>query len=226
MSATSGNLLNSAIALFKNRDFQASKELLEKVLAASPNDSQANEFLAYIAGNTGQSDLAHQYLIKACAQSDCSAFALYYLGSSYLELAAYEQAAMCFERALHKQADFFEALHDLGTTQAHLGLKEAALQSYTKALSLRQDSPELYFNLARLQDDYRHFAEALEYYNKSIELAPDFIEAISNKAIALKELKRHSKTVSGSSVTYNTTYDDVTMTPTTISNKVYGTLQN
>ena len=183
--------INQAIALFGSKNFQASKEILEEVLAASPNDSQANEFLAYIAGNTGQSDLSHQYLIKACAQSDCSPFALYYLGSSYLELADYEQAAMCFERALHKQADFFEALHDLGTTQAHLGLKEASLQSYTKALSLRQDSPELYFNLARLQDEYRHFELALEYYNKSIELAPNFIEAISNKAITLKELKRY-----------------------------------
>jgi len=193
MSATNANLLNSAVALFRNRDFQASKEIFENVLSANPNHSQANEFLAYIAGNVGQSDLSHQYLIKACAQSDCSPFALYYLGSSYLELANYKQAAICFEAALEKQANFFEALHDLGTTQAHLGLKEAALQSYTKALSLRKDSPELYFNLARLQDEYRHFELALEYYNKSIELAPNFVEAVANKAITLKELKRYQE---------------------------------
>ena len=193
MSTSDGNPLNSAIALFQNKDFEASKEILEKVLLSNPDSSQAHEFLAYIAGNTGQAELSHQHLIKACDQSDCSAFALYYLGSSYLELANYSQAAIYFEKALQKQGNFFEALHDLGTTQAHLGLKEAALDSYRKALSLRQDSPELYFNLARLQDDYRHFEQALQYYNKSIELAPHFVEAISNKAITLKELKRYQE---------------------------------
>ena len=193
MSTSDGNSLNSAIALFQKGDFKASKEILEKVLVSNPNHSQAHEFLAYIAGNTGQAELSQQHLIKACAQSDCSPFALYYLGSSYLELANYSQAAVYFEKALQKQENFFEALHDLGTTQAHLGLKEAALDSYTKALSLRQDSPELYFNLARLQDDYRHFEQALQYYNQSIELAPDFVEAISNRAIALKELKRYQE---------------------------------
>lgn len=193
MSASDGNSLDSAIALFQNRDFEASKEILEKVLLSNPDSSQAHEFLAYIVGNNGQADMSHQHLIKACAQSDCSPFALYYLGSSYLELANYSQAAVCFEKALQKQENFFEALHDLGTTQAHLGLKEAALDSYTKALSLRQDSPELYFNLARLQDDYRHFEKALQYYNQSIELAPHFVEAISNKAITLKELKRYQE---------------------------------
>jgi predicted O-linked N-acetylglucosamine transferase (SPINDLY family) len=193
MSTSDGNSLNSAIALFQNGDFQASKEILEKVLVSNPNHSQAHEFLAYIAGNTGQAELSQKHLIQACAQSDCSAFALYYLGSSYLELANYSQAAVYFEKALQKQENFFEALHDLGTTQAHLGLQEAALDSYTKALSLRQDSPELYFNLARLQDDYCHFEQALQYYNQSIELSPHFVEAIANKAITLKELKRYQE---------------------------------
>jgi predicted O-linked N-acetylglucosamine transferase (SPINDLY family) len=193
MSTSDGNSLNSAIALFQNGDFQASKEILEKVLVSNPNHSQAHEFLAYIAGNTGQAELSQKHLIQACAQSDCSAFALYYLGSSYLELANYSQAAVYFEKALQKQENFFEALHDLGTTQAHLDLQEAALDSYTKALSLRQDSPELYFNLARLQDDYCHFEQALQYYNQSIELSPHFVEAIANKAITLKELKRYQE---------------------------------
>jgi len=193
MSTSDGNSLNSAIALFQNGDFQASKEILEKVLVSNPNHSQAHEFLAYIAGNTGQAELSQKHLIQACAQSDCSVFALYYLGSSYLELANYSQAAVYFEKALQKQENFFEALHDLGTTQAHLGLQEAALDSYTKALSLRQDSPELYFNLARLQDDYCHFEQALQYYNQSIELSPHFVEAIANKAITLKELKRYQE---------------------------------
>jgi predicted O-linked N-acetylglucosamine transferase (SPINDLY family) len=193
MSTSDGNSLNSAIALFQNGDFEASKEILEKVLVSNPNHSQAHEFLAYIAGNTGQAELSQKHLIQACAQSDCSAFALYYLGSSYLELANYSQAAVYFEKALQKQENFFEALHDLGTTQAHLGLQEAALDSYTKALSLRQDSPELYFNLARLQDDYCHFEQALQYYNQSIELSPHFVEAIANKAITLKELKRYQE---------------------------------
>ena len=193
ISTSDGNSLNSAIALFQNGDFQASKEILEKVLVSNPNHSQAHEFLAYIAGNTGQAELSQKHLIQACAQSDCSAFALYYLGSSYLELANYSQAAVYFEKALQKQENFFEALHDLGTTQAHLGLQEAALDSYTKALSLRQDSPELYFNLARLQDDYCHFEQALQYYNQSIELSPHFVEAIANKAITLKELKRYQE---------------------------------
>jgi len=193
MSTSDGNSLNSAIALFQNGDFQASKEILEKVLVSNPNHSQAHEFLAYIAGNTGQAELSQKHLIQACAQSDCSVFALYYLGSSYLELANYSQAAVYFEKALQKQENFFEALHDLGTTQAHLDLQEAALDSYTKALSLRQDSPELYFNLARLQDDYCHFEQALQYYNQSIELSPHFVEAIANKAITLKELKRYQE---------------------------------
>jgi hypothetical protein len=41
----------------------------------------------------------------------------------------------------------------------------------------------------------------------------------------LKELKRYNKTVNGASVTYNTSYDDVTMTPSTTPSKVYGTLK-
>lgn len=189
--SSKNNLIDQAKVHFKNRNYQSAKVILEEALAADPNCSQAYEFLAYIAGNSGEADLSHQLLEKACSLNDCTSSALYYLGSSHLGLGNHTQAAVYFEGAIKKQENFFEAYHDLGTTQAYLGHKEAAKNTYIKALSLKQDSPELYYNLARLEDDFRNFEGAIQHYNQSIQLAPNFVAAIINRAIAFKELKKY-----------------------------------
>ena len=175
---------------FKNNNLELSKPILLDILNSEPSHSKANELLSYVYAHEGNDEAAHQLLLAACNQIDCSPDALYYLGSSFLERREYQASIDHLERSLQKAGDFFEALHDIGAAQACLGYKDAALKSFTKALSLRHDSFELNFNIARLHDDFRNLDLAVSYYNKAIELNPDYAEAWSNKGVTLKELKK------------------------------------
>ena len=189
MNQSYENLIAIAEHNFNIRNFTLSETILNKALSLKPNDSKANELLGYIFANLDNPKLSHQHLLNACAQPDCSAKALYYLGSSYLDLSQFEIAIECFKRSVGVAGNFFEALHDLGTAYAMLGKNNDALHHYKLALNICITSPELFFNLGRLYDELTRYDEALVHYDKAISLNPTYAEAWSYKGITLIELQ-------------------------------------
>jgi len=175
---------------FHNNNFEFAESILYEVLKVNAKNPRAYELLAYINGKKEHSELAYKFLIKATEEEDCSAEALYGLGTIHLESGRFDQAKTCFISALKKAGDFFEALHDLGMAQAQLGNLNEALICFTKALDIRKDIPQLFFNLGRLYDELKSPDLAIENYNEAIRLQPNFADAWCNKGTALCEIKK------------------------------------
>jgi tetratricopeptide (TPR) repeat protein len=181
---------------FKSKNYQFAEHILNAIIKLDSNNSKANELLAYIYGNKGDLNIAHELLEKSCSTDDCSPEALYYLGSSQLKLNQYEKAAQSFKNSIEKAGVFFEALHDLATTYGHLGKTQEALSCYIDCLKLNQKSYELYFNIARALDDLKRYDEALSHYDQAIKLNPNYAEAWYNKGVTLYDLKRYDEALS------------------------------
>ncbi|SNC61851.1 tetratricopeptide repeat protein [Polynucleobacter victoriensis] len=175
---------------FRSNNYQFAEHILNTIIKIDPNNSKANELLAYIYGNKGDSNTSYQLLEKSCSKEDCSPEALYYLGSAQLKLNLYEKAVGSFKQSIEKAGVFFEALHDLATTYGHLGQTQEALSCYLDCLKLNQNSYELYFNIAKCLDDLKRHLEALNYYDRALQLQPTFTLAWYNKALTLYDLKR------------------------------------
>lgn len=187
------NLLRLAEKHFQAKDYKECELALELILSDNLDHTGANELLAYVAGSTGDLERLHNLLLRASKQSDCSARALYYLGSSFLERGQFQQAILYLDKALKIAGDFFEALHDLATAQAQTGDKQSALQNYTKALHLRQDSSELHYNIARLYDEIDQLDPALVHYKKAVEIDPSYAQAWCNLGVDLAQLRRYEE---------------------------------
>ena len=150
-----------ALNYFTNNDFPAAEHILKKIIKAFPTNSTANEYLAYIYGNEGKLEHAYKLLEMACRQKECSAEAIYYLGSLQLKKLFYIEAINSFEKAIKKRGPFFEVLYDLGTAYANLQNFEISLLYYKRCLIIDDKNHELHYNLARCLDDLHHFNESL-----------------------------------------------------------------
>jgi tetratricopeptide (TPR) repeat protein len=181
---------------FRSNNYQFAEHILNAIIKLDPNNSKANELLAYIYGNKGKFNIAFELLEKSCSKDDCSPEALYYLGSSQLKLNQYEKAAQSFKQSIEKAGVFFEALHDLATTYGHLGKTQEALSYYIDCLKINQNSYELHFNIARTLDHLKRYDEALSHYDQAIQLNPNYAEAWSNKGVTLHDLKRYDEALS------------------------------
>jgi predicted O-linked N-acetylglucosamine transferase (SPINDLY family) len=173
---------------FQTQQYEIARVLLQKTLDFFPKHSGANELLAYIIGNLGDKDSSHELLKIACEDPSCTPQALYYLGSSYLELNIPDQAIRFFSASINKGGNFFEGLHDLATAQAMVGNEKEAIENFKKAIALNPQSPEVFYNLGKAYDALKEYKEAVKCYDIAIQIWPDFAQAHFNKATALADL--------------------------------------
>lgn len=180
---------------FLSQKYEIAQPLLEKVLREYPQHSKANELLAYITGNQGDSHSSHQLLKIACEDPNCTPQALYYLGSSYLELNAPNDAIQFLTASINKGGNFFEGLHDLATAQAMVNKEKEAIENFKKAIALNPQSPQAFYNLGKVYDALKEYKEAIRCYDFAIKIWPDFAQAHFNKATALVDLGLHEQAV-------------------------------
>lgn len=186
-------LLKLANYYFQNDHYPLAETILKKIIAASPNNSNANELLAYIYGNKGELDSSLHYLELATKQPDSSPEACYYLGCLQLKKNMYVEAIDNFNLSILKGGEFFEALHDIGSAYAHLEQNELALEQFKKCLAYKKNSFELYLNIGGMLDRLGRYEEALIEYEKAILLNPNHHEGWHNKGISLNNLNRHEE---------------------------------
>jgi predicted O-linked N-acetylglucosamine transferase (SPINDLY family) len=193
--AEANQLVLEAGKYFEAQQYENAQPLLKKVLGAHPQHSRANELLAYITGNLGDSNSSHELLKIACEDRNCTPQALYYLGSSYLNLDCPHEAIQFFSAALSKGGNFFEGLHDLATAQALANQKKEAIENFKKATELNPHSPEVFYNLGKVYDSLKEYKEAIRYYELAIQIWPEFAQAHFNKATALADLGLNEQAV-------------------------------
>lgn len=173
---------------FRSNKYQFAEDILNTIIKIDPNNSKANELLAYIYGNRGHLNDSLRFLRKATESNNCSPESLYYLGSSLLKIQAHDEALKAIRKSLDKAGDYFEGLLCAGIACSRLGKNNEALNYYKTAFNFNKNSPELYFNIASIYDELENFNDAIINYDQSINLDPSNYQAWLNKGVCLKKI--------------------------------------
>jgi len=106
-----------------------------------------------------------------------SSSAHYGMGVAYQSLEDTTTAAMCYQRAITLNPDFYASWVNLGLICYEIGSAEVAVHCYNEAIGLNPGNAELYFQLGMAYMMLRRFSDASRAFTKAIELEPWHKEA-------------------------------------------------
>ena len=97
-------------------------------------------------------------------------------GTAYLELGDFAKARDSYERALHENANQFNAYLGLGRLLEQEGNLEEAITNYTRSVELRP-TDEGYIFLGHALEKANRLPEALAAYREALKISPDSADA-------------------------------------------------
>lgn len=168
---------------------RAKKVLLEN-LQAYPQNTKLTELLASIYDVEGDSDSALELLRGVSNNPDFSLVSYCDLGLLLLKKEIFDEALHCFENAIEKFKDSFEAHFYFAIALAAKKEYQRAAEQFMVARELNPFSSEVHYNLGRAYDAMDRFFEACSCYKVAIDLDPSFIKARVNLGLALHQLEK------------------------------------
>jgi tetratricopeptide (TPR) repeat protein len=105
-------------------------------------------------------------------------------GVTELMMQRYKEAGKEFERSIHCDHSYADAVNNLGVIYYEEKKYNKAIKQYEKALSLRPDFPSFYSNMGAAYFSKKEFEEASSAYSKALELDPDILERTSRNGIS------------------------------------------
>ena len=106
------------------------------------------------------------------------------LGTVLKELERYDEAAVCFERALDLNEAYAEAHNNLGTTLQYRDRFEQAVVHYERAIAIDPQLTPARINLANVHNDLGRPERAVAGYLQALDCDPTSAEARFNLALA------------------------------------------
>jgi tetratricopeptide (TPR) repeat protein len=114
------------------------------------------------------------------------------LGKALVDLGRRAEALLSFQHALKLNPNNWEAAHENGMLLNKLGRREEALTCFKRCVELRpkraSDEALAFNNLGNVLQSLGRSEEALRWLDRALDLRPDFVQALSNKAIALSQM--------------------------------------
>jgi len=165
-------MLKQAMQHHQAGQFREAEAKYRQILAADPNNVDANHFLGLIAFQFGHDEIAVQLIGKAVALAPDYAEAHSNLGNVLSKQKKIEEAIKCYRKALAIRPKFAEALHNLGNALAVQEKLEEAIALFRKALSINPKFAEAHYNLGRVLDGMGDSDKALACFKKTLSLAP------------------------------------------------------
>jgi tetratricopeptide (TPR) repeat protein len=105
----------------------------------------------------------------------------------------YDQALLCFERAIALRPDYYEAWGNKGVALDNLKRYDDALEAYEKVIDLQPNDPRAWYNIGVTLRHQERFKKALEAFETAIALKPDYDLAWNNKGVTLGHLDRYDE---------------------------------
>lgn len=193
MNPKNNQLLILAEQYFLEGSNALAKEILKSLTLNNPELSRPYELLGYIYGNEGNHNDSFELLKIASQKPNCSAEALYYLGTINLKKNNIHDAIELFNLSIKKVGPFFEALYELGTAYIKSGAPDKSLECYMQCIQFKKNLDRTYFNIARCFDALLRPEEALFYYDEALKIQPNYPEAWFNKGVTLNDQKRYEE---------------------------------
>jgi tetratricopeptide (TPR) repeat protein len=105
-------------------------------------------------------------------------------GIAELLMQRYKEAGKDFERAVHLDHKYAEAINNLGVIDYEEKKFGKAIKQYEKAIRLQPDSASFYSNQGAAYFGKKEFEKAIEDYAKAMELDPEILERTSHNGVS------------------------------------------
>lgn len=101
-------------------------------------------------------------------------------GDRFFHDKRFEEAVVCYEKALLIEADNPLIIHNMGVAFKEMGKIDQAISCYEKTIAIAPDYYNAYFNMGVALQDKGEIDKAISAYKKAIKLKPDFLNALNN----------------------------------------------
>jgi tetratricopeptide (TPR) repeat protein len=105
-------------------------------------------------------------------------------GIAELLMQRFREAGKDFDRAIHLDHQFADAVNNLGVIDYEAKKYGKAIKQYEKAIRSRPDSASFYSNMGAAYFGKKEFEKAGEAYAKAMQLDPDILERTSHNGIS------------------------------------------
>ena len=164
--------------------------LLERGVAARPDDAEAHSNLGNALATAGRADEALAAQRRAADIDPGFAPAHYNMGNTLLGLGRAEEAVEAYRQAVSLAPSDANAHNNLGAALRELGRFEEAVAAHLRALELRPGHAPAANNLGIALREAGRPDEAEAAYRQAIALDPGFADAYANLGNALQEVGR------------------------------------
>ena len=180
------SLLDQAIALHQQGEFEQAESAYRQVLEKNPRDASALHLLGLLCAGKGDMAQAEAMVRSAVAIDERYAEAHNNLGKLLCQQGRHDEAIACHRRSLALREDA-ETYYSLGLTLQAKGDLAAALQAYVDALERRSHYPEVLNNLGNVLRDLGQTTEAEACLRQALAQRPDMASTHYNLARLLQQ---------------------------------------
>ena len=181
-------LLNKAIALHQQGEFEAALLLYQEILAKNHKVADAHHLMGVVHLELQQFDKAIASIQKAIHLHSQNAFYFSNLGVAQLDSGRQQEAVQSFSQALALNPSFAQASFNLGNACSELYQYELAVAHYQKAIALDNTQIAYPLNLANAYRELGEFSSALAFYDMALALNHEDATVWLNKGLCLQRM--------------------------------------
>lgn len=183
------------LSLFKLGDTHNAVPLLERSIAASPENASFHANLGVIL-EAAQCHAAAIASYQRALALDPGCYDSYLnLGNALLRQGHFREAAIALSDAIRLQPHLVGAINSLGVALDRLGSHERAIVCYRKALALKPEYAGAQSNLGASLQALGRYSEAIEHLRHAVRIDPTLADGYVNLSASLRSLGRFADAV-------------------------------
>ncbi|CAG0963512.1 UDP-glucose:protein N-beta-glucosyltransferase [Phycisphaerales bacterium] len=169
----SGAAIQNAIALFESGRHEQAKQTLRLLLQRSPQDPQANKYLAMFHGGLHEDEQALVFITRAAMAAPNDQEIQFILGNVAMILKKYKEGVRAYSAVIRLNPDSINAYDGLGKCLLSLGDYPAAMEAYEKAIARNPDNEDIYYRMGVALAVVGRVEEALAVARRGLERLPN-----------------------------------------------------
>jgi tetratricopeptide (TPR) repeat protein len=186
---------NEGLALYRRGQLAQAQAIFQQILVLQPRHFDALYMLGMLAGQTGNSAQAVEWIDRAIEINPNYASAYSNRGNAFKDLKQHLAAIDSYDKAIAIRPDHVDAHYNRGIALYELKRHPAAIDSFNKAIAIRPDHADAHYNRGVALHELNQFQAAIDSYIRAIALKPDHAEAYYSRGMALNELRRYQAAI-------------------------------
>ena len=184
-----------ALGFHQNGKLKDAKLSYEKILSVEPDHFDTLHLIGMVENQSGNYQIAIQYLQKALSINQNIDFVFNNLGEIYLNISDYESALLNFNKALDLNKNYEKAHFNIAEIFRRQELYKESLESYDKCLQINRNNLNAHINKGFSLFKTKQFKQAILSLDTALKLDPKNLNATVNKAQCFYMLKDYKAAI-------------------------------